>query len=247
MEKETATMRPTVIFVPGAFITDAAWWWGPVSALLAERDVAAAAVDYPSCGPVGPVGDLYDDADAVKAAVDAAEPGPVVLVGHSYGGMVITDAGAHPRVEHLVYMSAFVPDGTSAAEADFMKPEDLQAFELFEDGTAGEGGTKVPILRRLPDQSLVPEALTRLTHQGVMAAAQVPRHHAWKDTPSTFFVLTEDDDIAVENQRAHAKRTGSVVELPTNHYAHLERPDLVAAALLDITDGLMARHAGAAG
>ena len=231
-------MRPTVIFVPGAFITDANWWWAKVSALLAEKDIVGIGVDYPSVGPAAPLGDLFDDSAAVGKAVDEAEPGPVILVGHSYGGMVITDAGDHPRVSHLVYMSAFVPDGTSAAEAGFMRPEDMAAFEIHEDGTAGEGGTKVPILKRLPDQSLVQPALERLTLQSAVAAIQVPRHFAWKDKPSTFFVLTEDDDIAVENQRTHARRTGSVVEIPTNHYAHLERPDLVAAALVDIAAGL---------
>jgi pimeloyl-ACP methyl ester carboxylesterase len=234
-------MRPTVIFVPGAFIKDASWWWSKVTELLAEHDVVGVGVDYPSVGPAGPLGDLYDDSAAVTKAIEAAEEGPVVLVGHSYGGMVITDAGVHPRVAHLVYMSAFVPDGTSAATSDFMKVEDMQKFELFEDGTAGEGGTKVPILKRLPDQELVAEALKRIDRQGIMAAGQVPHNHAWKEKPSTFFVLTEDDDIAVENQRTHAKRTGGVVEIPTNHYAHLERPDLVVAALVEITDGLLAK------
>jgi pimeloyl-ACP methyl ester carboxylesterase len=227
-------MRPTVLFSPGAFITDAQWWWSPVSALLAERDIASRGVDYPSVGPAAPLGDLYDDADALRAAIDAAEPGPVILVGHSYGGMVITDAGEHPRVKHLVYMSAFVPAGTSAMEADFMKVEDMAAFEIHEDGTAGEGGTKSPIIKRLPDQSLVEPALSRITLQSVAAGGQTPRHLAWQDTPSTFFVLTQDDDIAVANQRAHAERTGGVIEIPTNHYAHLERPDLVAAALADV-------------
>ena len=110
-------MRPTVIFVPGAFIADAAWWWSKVTDLLAEKGIASVAVDYPSVGPAAPLGDLYDDSEAVRKAVDAAEPGPVILVGHSYGGMVITDAGAHPRVSHLVYMSAFVPDGTVSDDA----------------------------------------------------------------------------------------------------------------------------------
>ena len=233
-------MRPTVLFSPGAFITDASWWWSKVAALLADKNIVGVGVDYPSVGPAAPLGDLYDDSAALRRAIDAAEPGPVILVGHSYGGMVITDAGDHPRVGHLVYMSAFVPDGTSAMEAGFMKPEDMAAFEIYEDGTGSEGGTKVPILKRLPDQSLVEPALARLTLQSAVAAVQVPNHYAWKTKPSTYFVLTEDDDIAVENQRAHAKRTGAVVEIPTNHYAHLERPDLVAAALVDIAAGLTA-------
>jgi pimeloyl-ACP methyl ester carboxylesterase len=233
-------MRPTVLFVPGAFITDASWWWSKVTAALAERDIASAGVDYPSVGPAAPLGDLYDDSAALTAAIEAAEPGPVILVGHSYGGMVITDAGAHPRVAHLVYMSAFVPDGTSAAEAGFMKPEDLAAMVIHEDGTADEGGTKVPILKRLPDRGLIEPALQRLARQSAVAAGQVPRVSAWKEKPSTFFVLTRDDDIAVANQRAHAERTGGVVEIDTNHYAHLERPDLVAAALVDIAANLTA-------
>ena len=62
---------------------------------------------------------------------------------------------------------------------------------------------------------------------------------AWKEKPSTFLVLTQDDDIAVANQRAAAERTGGVVEIETNHYAHLERPDLVAAALVDIAANLV--------
>jgi pimeloyl-ACP methyl ester carboxylesterase len=38
---------------------------------------------------------------------DVAVEGPVILVGHSYGGVVITEAGSHPQVEALVYISAF--------------------------------------------------------------------------------------------------------------------------------------------
>ncbi|HEX7278314.1 MAG TPA: alpha/beta hydrolase [Solirubrobacterales bacterium] len=223
----------TVVFVPGAFVVDTGWWWGPTAELLAERGIASRAVEYPSCGEAGPLGDLFDDATAVRESLDEVE-GRAILVGHSYGGMVITQAGDHPKVAHLVYMSAFVPDGTSAAEADFMKPEDMEGFEFFEDGTAGEGGTKSPIIKLLGDPRLVEGALSRLARQAVQPAIQAPTVHAWRERPSTFFVLTEDDDIAVENQRTHAERTGGVVEIATNHYAHLERPDLVAGALAEL-------------
>jgi pimeloyl-ACP methyl ester carboxylesterase len=228
-----------VVFVPGAFVVDTGWWWASAARLLEERGIASRTVEYPSCGPSGPLGDLLDDAAAVHAVLDEID-GRAILVGHSYGGMVITQAGDHPKVAHLVYMSAFVPDGTSAAEADFMKPEDLEGFELFEDGTAGEGGTKSPIIRLLGDPELVDGALSRLARQSVQPAIQAPSVHAWRQRPSTFFVLTGDDDIAVENQRAHAQRTGGVVEIATNHYAHLERPDLVATALADIAAALPA-------
>ena len=38
------------------------------------------------------------------------QDGPAILVGHSYGGAVITEAGRHPRVTALVYITAFAPD-----------------------------------------------------------------------------------------------------------------------------------------
>ena len=44
-----------------------------------------------------------------KRAIDAASE-PVILVGHSYGGVVVTEAGTHPKVAALVYIAAFAPD-----------------------------------------------------------------------------------------------------------------------------------------
>ena len=46
-------------------------------------------------------------------AILAAQDGPAILVGHSYGGVVITEAGNDPKVAGLVYIAAFVPDGAS--------------------------------------------------------------------------------------------------------------------------------------
>lgn len=234
-------MSVTVVFVHGAFIRDAQWWWHRVGPLLAEQGVESIAVDLPSCGESGSLGDLHDDAAAVREAVNKVD-GPVILIGHSYGGMVITEAGDNnPKVAHLVYMSAVVPDGTSVLDAEFTNPADTPKFDVRDDGTVGEGGTKTNVLGALPDESLVPESLNRLQRQRTDVFYQVADGAAWKDVPSTFIVCTEDADVGVERQREHARRCGAAVEVPTNHFAHLERPDLVAGALLAIAERLPAQ------
>jgi pimeloyl-ACP methyl ester carboxylesterase len=51
---------------------------------------------------------LADDV-AVTRRVIASQSGRVILVGHSYGGVVITEAGNDPKVAALVYIAAFAP------------------------------------------------------------------------------------------------------------------------------------------
>ena len=46
---------------------------------------------------------------ATKRVLSGADK-PVILVGHSYGGVVITEAGNDPKVAGLVYIAAFAPD-----------------------------------------------------------------------------------------------------------------------------------------
>ena len=56
-----------------------------------------------------PTTSLAADVAATRSAI-AAQDGPVMLVGHSYGGVVISEAGTIPKVERLVYIAAFAPD-----------------------------------------------------------------------------------------------------------------------------------------
>jgi pimeloyl-ACP methyl ester carboxylesterase len=275
---------PTVIFVHGAFIWEPEWWWRPVAERLASHGIESRTVQLPSCGPEPPLGDLHDDAAAVRGVIDSIE-GPVILVGHSYGGIVISEAAAgQPSVRHLVYMSAFVPDGTSAVTSEFTNPNDMRSFDLTFGGdglrarlgslmvaltrgrvsswmvpfasrkgivarltaamicwlsaggyaTGGEGGTKAYLLEELPEPALVEGSLRRLTRQAAEAGVQAPRAAAWKEIPSTFIVILHDLDVSVERQRTHAGRCTHVIEMPTNHFAHLERPDLVCDALVEV-------------
>ena len=97
----------TLVFVHGACVRDADWWWSRMTEPLAGLGVPTVAVALPSCGETGgALGDLYDDARACHQAIAAAVDGPVVLCGHSYGGMIITEAGADDRVSQLLYVTS---------------------------------------------------------------------------------------------------------------------------------------------
>ena len=118
--------KTTVVLVHGAF-ADASSWRGVYDLLDGdEYDVLAAAI---------PLRGIASDASYVGAVIDQLD-GPVVLVGHSYGGAVITVAGASDKVAGLVYVAGFVPDEgetitdlqtrfPSLAMGDFLAPRPL--------------------------------------------------------------------------------------------------------------------------
>jgi pimeloyl-ACP methyl ester carboxylesterase len=92
---------PTIIPVHGAFADASSW--NRLYAELADDGVAIKAPPNPLRGIAG------GDADYTKSVI-AQVDGPVLLVGHSYGGAVITAAGAVDNVVGLVYVAAFAPD-----------------------------------------------------------------------------------------------------------------------------------------
>src|SRR5258707_14678408 len=61
-----------------------------------------------------PLTSLAEDVDATRRVIDQ-QTGPVVLVGHSYGGSVITEAGADPKGSAPVYLAALQPDKGEAS------------------------------------------------------------------------------------------------------------------------------------
>jgi pimeloyl-ACP methyl ester carboxylesterase len=94
------TKASSVILVHGAWADGSSW--SKVIPLLLDGGLRVAAVQLPLTS-------LKDDAATVKRAI-ALEDGPIILVGHSYGGVVITEAGDDPKVAGLVYIAAFAPD-----------------------------------------------------------------------------------------------------------------------------------------
>jgi pimeloyl-ACP methyl ester carboxylesterase len=125
--------RP-IVLVHGAW--HGAWAWDRVIALLASAGVECAALDLSGHGEDGgQFRDLYSDVARVRGVLDEFD-GDVVLVGHSYGGAVITEAGLHRAVQHLVYVAAFALDrGESCVNA----AAEGEAAQISHDGRPNLG------------------------------------------------------------------------------------------------------------
>jgi pimeloyl-ACP methyl ester carboxylesterase len=102
----------SIVLVHGGFV-DGSGWQG-VYNILKKDGYSVSIVQNPTLT-------LEGDVAATKQVIDA-QTGPVVLVGHSYGGVVITEAGNDPKVEGLVYITAFAPDKGESVGALIANP-----------------------------------------------------------------------------------------------------------------------------
>ena len=238
-------MDRSVLLVHGAW--HGAWAWERVIPILAAADIACLAVDLPGHGDDGgPFGDLDSDIARVHQTLDQLS-GDVVLVGHSYGGAVITEAGVHPAVQHLVYIAAFALEDsescTSAAAAE------VNAGQVSHDGRPNLGagfvmgsGDMITLDPSSAAECLYNEcnaetanwALARLGPQPLVTLHSKPKMMAWRTKPSTYVVCLEDMAVHPDLQRIMARRCGAVIEWPTDHSPFLCRPDLVAELLIDL-------------
>ncbi|MCQ9180055.1 alpha/beta hydrolase [Streptomyces sp. IBSBF 2953] len=231
------TATPTVVLVHGAF-ADAAGWSG-VIAELQGRGV-------PVIAPPNPLRGLASDA-AYVASVAAQIDGPVILVGHSYGGALITVAGATENVVGLVYVAAYVPDeGESLGELQGRFPLSPLVGSLKEwtyPVPGGDPAVEVTIAEDAFPSVFAADVPADVTK--VLAAAQRPlaaaafeetaAAAAWKTKPSWALVAGADEAINPEVERFGAQRAGATtVELDgASHAVAVSRPKAVADLILD--------------
>jgi len=227
---------PTLIFVHGACVRDAAWWWSKMTKPLADRGIATAVVPLPSCGEADEtLGDLYDDVDACRRVIAGAD-GPVVLCGHSYGGVIITEAGVDDRVTQLLYATSVMPDA-GQSQADLIGSEPAPWLVPSDAGTIGV----VPDMIREfflqdCDEVTTEQAVDRLTRQSLVPFTQPPRQIAWRQKPATYLVCTQDLATPAEVQRARVRPGARVVEFEAGHHPFLSRPDAFAQAIAEEID-----------
>jgi pimeloyl-ACP methyl ester carboxylesterase len=215
-----------VVLVHGAFADGSSW--SKVIPLLQARGLHVTAVG-------NPLTSFEDDVNATKRAL-STQDGPAVLVGHSYGGVVITEAGNDPKVASLVYVAAFTPDAGQTID-DLAKgyPKPLYADELqtLADGflLLSPKGINQDFAQDLPrsERALVLAVQTQ-TSGSVFGAK--PSAAAWKMKPSWFIVTSKDRMIWPDQQRAMAKQIkAKTTVIASSHVPMLSHPREVARVI----------------
>jgi pimeloyl-ACP methyl ester carboxylesterase len=215
-----------IVLVHGAFVDGA--HWERVYRILKRDGYNVSIVQNPTIS-------LEGDVAVTKRAL-AVQKGPAILVGHSYGGVVITEAGNDPKVTALVYITAFAPDrGESIATITKAPPLDEPVSPML----APQDGFLFLDKAKFPDAYA---ADVDAEKAGFWADSQVPwgvagfnsaiSEPAWRTKPSWYLVATEDKRIPPDAQRAMAKRAGStVVEAKGSHAIYFSQPKAVAALI----------------
>src|SRR5688500_6752628 len=224
--KEARASVPRIVLVHGGFV-DGSGWQG-VYEVLRRDGYDVSIVQNPTISLEGDV--------AATRRVLSAQPGPAILVGHSYGGVVITEAGTHPNVAGLVYIAAFAPDKGESVSSLIENPP--------------PGAPVPPILAPQDGYLLLDKAkfaasfACDLSEEAAafMADSQFPwglealagaiREPAWRVKPSWYLVATEDKMIPPDAQRGMSKRAGStVVEIKGSHAVYVSQPRAVASLI----------------
>ena len=219
----TSNSVRTVVLVHGAWADGSSW--SKVISLLNAEGIHVVAVQLPLTS-------LAEDVATVKRAL-AVEQGPLILVGHSYGGVVITEAGTDPKVAGLVYVSAFAPDVNQSAQTlnaqvaatpvtAQIVPDALGFLKLTERGIFDDFA-----------QDLSPNEKGNLfstqgpTFMNVLGTPVTVA--AWHSKPSWFVIAEHDRVISPQLEAAMAITIhATVTKADSSHVIMLSKPRVVA-------------------
>jgi pimeloyl-ACP methyl ester carboxylesterase len=208
----------SVVLVHGGFVDGSGWQ--SVHDILSRDGYEVIVTQHPTVT-------LADDVAYTRRAI-AASKHPVVLVGHSYGGVIITEAGNDPKVTSLAYIAAFAPDAGESVETLIANPPPgapvppilppVDGF-LFLDRTkfaASFAADVDPALAQFTADSQVP--------WGLEALAGKVTTPAWKSKPTFYLVATDDHMIPPPAQRQMAQRAGAeVIEVSGSHSVYVSQ------------------------
>jgi pimeloyl-ACP methyl ester carboxylesterase len=229
--RSVAAAAPTkarnVVLVHGLFADGSCW--SEVIARLQATGLTATSVQNPLT--------TLPDAVASAQRVLDRQDGPTVLVGHSFSGMIVTEAGVHPKVSALVYVAARAPDaGEDYTALAKMFPTPPASAGILFDGDEGRL-SETAFLRDFAGD--LPEAKAK-----VLYAVQEPfhkallkgktTHAAWRTKPSFYAVSTRDRTINPDLERFMAKRMGAkTIEVKSSHLSLISHPDEITGLILE--------------
>jgi pimeloyl-ACP methyl ester carboxylesterase len=229
-----------IVLVHGGFV-DGSGWRGVYDVLTAEGFNVSVVQNQTLS--------LASDVETTHHVLDQQD-GPAILVGHSYGGVVISEAGRHERVAGLVYIAAFAPDAGESVNTLIADPP--------------PGAPVPPILPPqhgflLLDREKFAESFAAdlaASDAAFMADSQLPwgvealngtvSEPAWRSRPSWYLVATEDRMIPPPAQRFMSERAGStVVEAPGSHSIYVSQPRATADLITQAAQQARVQTAGA--
>jgi pimeloyl-ACP methyl ester carboxylesterase len=226
---ETKPAAKDIVIVHGALVD--ASGWRAVHDILTKDGFHVTIVQEPLTG-------LAEDVEATKRIIDQ-QTGPVVLVGHSYGGSVITEAGADPKVSVLVYVAALQPDvGEAGGQliSKFAAPND--AMRAATNRTTADKYFFIPPAKfrgtyaadvPAADALFLADSQQQLAEKALGAPVATA---AWHTKPSYAILTTQDHIVSPELQRWMYQRSGAkVTEVSASHAVFISHPDTVAQVI----------------
>jgi pimeloyl-ACP methyl ester carboxylesterase len=213
-----------IVLVHGAFADGSSW--SKVIPLLVAKGFKAVAVQ-------NPLSSLADDVAATHRVIDMQD-GPVLLAGHSWGGVVITEAGNHPKVAKLVYVAASAPDVGKTFQdwpANYPIAPGFTTIKPYgNDGYVAL--THEGIVKNFVPDLPAAEAEMIWALQGPVAGrcfGETISQAAWRSKPTGFVIAENDHMIPPPAQRDFAARMkATVITLPSGHVPPLSHPQAVA-------------------
>src|SRR3954467_2464735 len=218
---QSAPKARNVVLVHGLFADGSCW--AEVIARLQPKGINVTAVQ-------NPLTSLKDAVDATQRAL-ALQDGPTVLVAHSFGGMIVTEAGVDPKVSAVVYVAARAPDAgedyTALAKQFPTPPASAGIVWSGDEGRLGEEAFLRDFGGDLPaDKARVLYAVQAPFKRALLSDKTT--HAAWRSKPSWSLVSTEDRTINPDIERFMAKRMGATtIEVKASHLSLISQPDMI--------------------
>lgn len=223
----TAVKARNVVLVHGLFADGSSW--SEVIARLQSAGLNVTSVQNPLT--------TLPEAVASAERVLNRQDGPTVLAGHSFSGMIVTEAGAHPNVSAVVYVAARAPDAGedySALAKKFAAPPATAGIVFDgEEGRLSEAAFLRDFAGDVPEPKAKVLYAVQQPFQKSLLAGKTTQA-AWRTKPSFYAISTEDRTINPDLQRFMANRMGAkTIEVKASHVSLISRPDVIAALILE--------------